>query len=440
MYRPRARFASSLVILAVVLGTVSLAFAKEGFGRFTKKATPLTRVTPPVVFLMGTRFDAKATSHDSSHDALAQRLRSQLESELISRDTRLTVDHERPEIVIDVDILQNDLGENWEDREMLQRYQAGTDEKGKAVYKTRTVNVKYKIVTYSFAASFKVLDVVRGGSLSADTIPHNFKGSFAEGEGAPETFTLEASAVNTVVDRIARRITPSREVINVLLPKGSLEDLGNLADAGQWSRYLEAMDTMQPFPVAIDESYRQYALGVANEAMGYAADTAEMTLKYLEQSSIYYDKAITANPAEKYFMKSYDSLFSEKTAPPPLDRVKQSIVNYRRILDFQNNYEAHLQAEAKSAEGAKEMAAQRDPQVMDNSAVIRMVQAGLERDIILKAISDSPKPAFDTTPQGLIQLAEAKVDKAIILRIQEVAKKSAGPKAATTSKKSGSVN
>lgn len=437
MSQPRARLASSLLFLAVVLSAVSPASAKEGFGRFTKKATPLTRVTPPAVFLMGNRFNIKSGAQDSGQNALAQRLRSQLESELISRDSRLTVDRERPEVVVEVDILQNDLGERWEDREVLQRYQAGTDEKGKAVYKTRTVTVKYKVLTYSFSASFKVLDATRGGSLAADTVPHNFKGSFAEGEGAPETFTLESSAVNVVVDRIARRITPSREVINVLLPKGSLENLVNLADAGQWSRYLEAMETMPAFPAVNDESYRQYALGVANEAMGYAADTAEMTLKYLEQASLYYNKAIGTNPAEKYFMKSYDSLFSEKTAPPPLDRVKESIVNYRRILDFRNNYEAHLQAQTQEAQGAKGAGGS---QAMDNGAVIRMVRAGLEKDIILKAISDSPKPVFDTTPQGLIELAEAKVDKAIILRIQEVVKKAGTPKAATTSKKSGSKN
>lgn len=443
MTRQSFRLAYFVLFLAVTLSAVSPAGAKEGFGRFTKKTTPLTRVTPPVVFLMGARFDVKATSTNPEHDALAQRIRSQLESELISRDSRLAVDREHPEVVIEFAILQNDLGEHWEDRLMLQSYQDGTNEKGKPIYRTREVNVKYKIVAYSFAASFKVLDAVRGGSLNADTISHKYQDSFAEGKGAPESFNLEGAAINTLVVGIARRITPSREVINVLLPKGSLEDLGNLADAGQWSRYLEALERMQPFATAVDESYRQYALGVAYEAMGYGADTAEMTLKYLEEASLYYGKAIAANPGEKYFIKSYDSLFSAKTAPPPLERVQGSIVSYRRFDDFQRNYDAQLKA--KSAEGSKDIGApgdsQIDPQRMDNAAVIRMVRAGLEKDIILKAISDAPKHSFDTSPQGLIQLAEAKVDKAIILRIQEVSnKKAASPKASSTSKKSGSAN
>lgn len=439
MPRQSVWFAPCVLVIAATLSAVSPAVAKEGFGRFTKKATPLNRVSPPVVFLMGNRFDVRVKSNNSAHDTLAQRIRSQLESELISRDSRLVVERDRPEVLIEVDILQNDLGEQWEDREMIQRYQAGEDEKGKPIYKSRVVNVKYKIVNYSFAAAFKVIDAVRSGSLHADTIPYNFKGSFAEGTGAPEGFNLESTAVTTLVDGIARRITPSREAMNVLLPKGSLEDLGNLADAGQWSRYLEALERMQPFATSADESYRQYALGVAYEAMGYEADEAAMTLKYLEQASLYYGKAIEANPGEKYFAKSYDSLFSSKTAPPPLERVQNAIVSYRRLKDFQDNYDAQLSA--KSAEGAKEIAASSDPQAMDNAAVIRMVRAGLERDIILKAINDASKRNFDTSPPGLIQLAEAKVDKAIILRIQEIAsKKAATPKASATPKKRSSGN
>lgn len=435
MPRQPACYVSSVLLLALTVSAVPPAVAKEGFGRLTKKATPLTRVNPPVVFLMGNRFAVQVKANDPAHDALAQRIRSQLESELISRDSRLAVDRDRPEVLIEVDVLQNDLGERWENREMTERYKAGEDEKGKAIYKTRLVNVKFKIVNYSFAAAFKVIDAVRGGSLHADTIPHTFKGSFAEGTGAPEGFNLESTAVNTLVEGLARRITPSREVLSVLLPKGSLEALGNLADAGQWSRYLEALEKMQSFATAADESYRQYALGVAYEAMGYAADEPAMTLRYLEQASVYYGQAIETNPGEKYFSKSYDSLFSDKTAPPPLERVQNAIVSYRRLEDFKNNYAAQL---SKSAEGAKDAAAS-DSQTMDNAAVIRMVRAGLEKDIILKAINDAPARKFDTSPQGLIQLAEAKVDKAIILHIQQVAsKKPAAPKA--PAKKPGSGN
>jgi hypothetical protein len=58
---------------------------------------------------------------------------------------------------------------------------------------------------------------------------------------------------------------------------------------------------------------------------------------------------------------------------------------------------------------------------MDNAAVIQMMKAGLETDVILNAIETAPQSEFDTSAQGLIQLAQANVDKKVIRRIQEVA-------------------
>ena len=75
---------------------------------------------------------------------------------------------------------------------------------------------------------------------------------------------------------------------------------------------------------------------------------------------------------------------------------------------------------------------------MDNEDVISMAQAGLEGDIILKAIDSASRHQFDVTPQGLIDLASAKVDKKIILRIQEVASgKKTAPAAAPKKKAAG---
>jgi len=401
----------------------------------TKKAVAVTRVSPPAVFLMRTKIQVKATSSKTNDSSLAQRLQSQLESELISRDSRLTAEPNRPETLIEVNILQNEAGEQWETREELQSRQTGKDSKGKPVYESYRVNVRYKVVTHSFSASYKVTDLVKKASLDADTSQIPFKKDFREGSGAPEVFSLEGSAINQVVETIARRITPSRETIHVLVPKGSLEELGNLAEAGQWNLYLENLEKRPPSPKPADDSYRQYALGTAYEALGYAADEPETTLKYLEQASTYYSKAIETNPGEKYFAQEYDSALGnffrgERKVPPPLQRVQSALVSYRRLKDFQDNYETLLAS--KAVEDAKSL----EPgggggggDAMDNDAVISMSQAGLEGDIILKAIDSAPRYQFDVSPRGLIELASAKVDKKIILRIQEIA---SGKKATPT--------
>jgi hypothetical protein len=423
----------ALAILLTLLGAMP-ALAREGFGMLTKKAASLTRVTPPAVFLMRPKIQVKVSSSRSDDSGPAQRLQSQLESELISRDSRLVSDPERPETLIEVTILQNDSNEKWEKRQELATRQVGKDSKGKPVFETYPVEVNYKIVTHDFGAAYKVKDLQKGGSLDADTVQSNFKDDFREGKNAPEIFTLESSAIGRVVDAIARRITPTRESIGVLLPKGSLGDLGNLAEAGQWNRYLEAVEKKPASAKPADESYRQYALGAAYEALGYAAEEPEVTLKYLEQASIYYGKALETNPGEKYFAQAYDSVWSGRNVPPPLDRVQTALVNYRRLKDFRDNYDSMVAA--KAAESSKSLDKPVVGQI-DNAAVIRMVKAGLEQAVILKAIDAAPSHGFDISPNGLIQLAEEKVDKRIILHIQEIAsdKKPAAAKPAALHKK-----
>ena len=432
---------STLLVVAALLGALP-AVAKEGFGMMTKKAAAVTRVSPPAVFLMRTKIQVKATSAKPADNGLAQRLQSQLESELISRDSRLTVEPNRPETLVEVNILQNEAGEQWETREVMKVRQTGKDSKGKPIFDTYKDNVRYKVVTHSFSASYKVTDLTKKASLDADSAQVSFKKDFEEGNGAPETFSLEGSAINQVVETIVRRITPTRETIHVLVPKGTLEDLGNLAEAGQWNLYLEALEKRTPSPKPADDSYRQYALGTAYEALGYAADEPATTLKYLEQASVYYGKAIETNPGEKFFSQEYESLLgnllkSDKKIPPPLQRVQSALVSYRRLKDFQDNYESLLASKgtenAKSLDAGGGGAAAAD--AMDNEDVISMAEAGLEGDIILKAIDSAPGHQFDVSPQGLIGLASAKVDKKIILRIQEVASGKKAPPTTTAKKK-----
>lgn len=433
----------AFLALATLVGALP-AEAKEGFGLMTKKAAAVTRVSPPAVFLMRTKIQVKAAGSNPKDNGVAERLQSQLESELISRDSRLTTEPSHPETLIEVTVLQNEANEKWENRREMATRQVGKDSKGKAIYESYEVTVQYKIVTHAFSVSFKVTDLVKRASLTADSVPFSFQGDFREGKGSPEIFMLEGSAINHVIESIARRITPSREVIHVLVPKGTLESLGNLAEAGQWNLYLEALEKRQQGANPTDESYRLYALGAAHEALGYGADEPEVTLKYLEQASIYYGKAIETNPEEKYFRQGYDSFLgnmmkSDRKIPPPLDRVQSAMVSYRRLKDFQDNYESLLAS--KAVEDAKSLEGGGGGEKMDNAAVINMSQAGLERDIILQAVESATQHQFDVSPKGLIALAEAKVDKKIILRIQEIAsgKKAAPVPPTPKSKKTGGV-
>jgi hypothetical protein len=425
-----------IIAALVAVSASATADAKEGFGMgLTKQTAALVRTSPPAVFLMGTKLRVDA-ANAGGHQALAERLKSQLESELLSRDDRLTLDPAFAETLVEVTVLHNEASERWESRKEQRSRKVGEDSKGKAIYKTEEVTVKYRIVTHSFGASFRVTDLTRNASLDADTIEIPFEGSFREGADAPEVFTLENQAIAQAVDAVARRITPTREQISVLLPKGSFKDLIRLAQAAEWNRYLEAVERTAESSKPRDEAFRQYALGTAYEALGYATDEPEVTLRYLEKADLHYDKAIELHPAEKFFSKSYDNRWTSKSAMAPLERVRSSLVNYRRLKDFQDNYETMVAASDPSAAGGKSLAGngggdrvageRMAGERMDNAAVIRMVRAGLGHDIILTAIDNAESPAFDVSPNGLIELSAAEVDEKVIRRIQELA---ARPKA-----------
>jgi hypothetical protein len=267
---------------------------------------------------------------------------------------------------------------------------------------------------------------MKGASLDADTVRYELRQDYREGSGAPEKFSLEGSGAESVVNKIVPRLTPTREKIGVLLPKGTLETYVPLGENGLWSKYLEALSGLSANPKPIEESYRQYALGTAYEALGYAADDPDTTLKYLEQAASCYNHAIEANPGEKFFSKPYESLFGGKTAAAPLDRAKQALGDYRRIKEFKESYEK-MQVAAKSAaiaEGAKALdrpAGAND--ALDNAAVIQMVQSGLPEDIIMTSINSSPRCNFDVSPKGLVELSQAKVSGSLIHRMQEMASK-----------------
>jgi hypothetical protein len=52
--------------------------------------------------------------------------------------------------------------------------------------------------------------------------------------------------------------------------------------------------------------------------MAYAAEDSKAAMKYLDQSSIYYGKAIDSNPAEKYFRE-------------PQTRIQTALAHYEKL-------------------------------------------------------------------------------------------------------------
>ncbi|HEV7486086.1 MAG TPA: hypothetical protein VGQ65_10415 [Thermoanaerobaculia bacterium] len=421
------RHCKALYVAVILLLASAPLYAGEGFGMM-KKSANLTRIHPPQVFIAGTRVSIKVTAASSQYGVAAQRLESQLESELLGKNQRLKLDAARPDATIDVKILQDQFGEKWEDRQMVQYVDRGRkDSKGKTVLDQEQITVRFKVVTYSFTAAFKVHDTQKDVSLAADSINWNYSKDFQDGNGSPDASSLESNAVAAAVANLTNRLAPTREIVGVLLPKGTFEAAAAYADAGLWSKYQEALEKVPPLKNPTDEGYRQYALGVAYEAQGYSADDNDTTLKYLEQASIHYNNAVDANPKEGYFTKPYSSvLFSSHNAEAPISRVSAALVQYQKLKEFSDS----LASKAITTRGSKgDLGAPADD-AMTNQAVVDMVRAGLAEDVILTAIDTAKNAGFDITPRGLIQLADGKVSKRIIQHMQATTGKTSNePKA-----------
>jgi hypothetical protein len=425
------------VMIFITIFAAAPVSAGEGFGMM-KKSANLTRIHPPQVFIAGTRVSTKVTAASSDYGVAAQRLQSQLESELLGKNPRLKVDVSRADASIDFKILRDDYSEKWENRQMVRYVDRGRkDSKGRKALDEEHVTVRFKVVSYAFNAAFKVHDMQKDVSLAADSFNWSYSKDFQEGNGSPDASSLESSAVQACVNDLTNRLAPTKEVVGVLLPRGSFEAAAAFADAGLWSKYQEALEKVQPLKNSADEAYRQYALGVAYEAQGYGADDHDTTLKYLEQASVHYNNAVDANPKEGYFTKPYQSvLFSSHNADAPIARVSAALVQYQKLKEFADT----LASKSGTAKGAKgDMGASASAvDAVTNQSVIDMVRAGLADDVILTSVDSTKNAAFDVSPRGLIQLADGKVPKRIIQHIQSAAAKPSGaaePKAKKSTSK-----
>lgn len=417
-----------LALCGIALFLAAPSFAGEGFGTFKKRMAALERITPPAVRIDGTKIAVKTKAQGGDKSGLADSLASLLESKILNADPRLSAAPNSPDTLIEVNIVDNQGSDKTENRTENQIVDNGKDAKGKRQYKTVQASVSYRVVKYHLGVAYKVQDARSHKSLYANTLSLNLGGEFREGTDAPEISALQGQGAETMAHDIAVRLTPSIEQVGVLLPRGSLDDIANLAEAKLWNKYLEALESMPAKAKGEDESYRQYAMGLAYEALGYSAEDPGTALKYLQQASIHYNSALEANPKEKYFSLPYDrtnfnlpflsggdKMMTKQTFAAPPERVRAALVKYQRTKELQAEQPTQI-----AANGSKSLAG---ADALDNAAVIDMVKADLGDDVILTALGSAERTSFDVSPHGLIELSQAKVSKKVIQRMQTLAAK-----------------
>jgi hypothetical protein len=317
---------------ALVLSSAPLHAQSFGLPLFKSKVV-LQRKLPALVQLPGTTVDIVVTGHAGTTELVSD-FKSMLTSELLKEDPRLSVVDRASDSTITCQILD------------FQHPPATNGSRpGISNGKTEAKPITYTRVTGDLRVSFLARgkanrtigsdnviakydeefdangNAASGGLLGGmkNGMKRITGGAKAEDMNAPTDAELRTKLMTSAVRQIVVQLVNTRETVEVLLARGKGMEPGvKDAEAGLWSRALEAWETLPPLPRPVDDAYRLYDVGVAYEAMAYAATDIPSATKFLDQASINYGKAVDSNPGEKYFLE-------------PQKRIETALSHYEKL-------------------------------------------------------------------------------------------------------------
>jgi hypothetical protein len=455
----------------LALGLPSPAVA-QGFGSSKKKIT-LHRKLPPRAHLNGDAIQVTVTGRGIQAD-VATELRNMLEAELLKDDHRLRAEDKHPDSIISCTITEyvpamgktttrNTLpvGSKKQSTETVTRYSGllklayvAKDAHSGRTLDSDNIVAKYDDEWNQYGSTNKsITDNIAGqwnklkhGKLTADK--------------PPTDTDVRNMLLDDAVSQIASRLVNTDETVEVLLARGKLDDPNKLADSGLWTRNLEALETMTPFPSKEDDAYRLYNIGVSYEAMAYSSEDPKAAQKYLQEAAINYGKAIDDKPGERYFMQ-------------PQNRIDTAIAHYKTLRDQPKTVAAADSDTSKSAgpagntntpavsdtaathsparpvrttgansagtataanggppAGAKTLTSTpRKPSgpPLTNDQIVQMVKAGVDEDNVIETIRSAATVKFDLSVDGQVKLAQAGVKGKVLTAMKNKARTSSVP-------------
>jgi len=423
------------ILVVLILGTATspgvTARAQNFGGAFHPRKIVLERKLPPVGHIDGSTFTVNVTGPGIPAD-VAMTLKSTIESIIVSNDTRLRTvgPTEHPDAIINCQITS-----------YTQPPPKVTTQQGFSFGKKPAPNQQMSQVTGMMAANFNAQDVRGSRSIAANTVTAKYDQEFmvqppANPNAKPSLTSILTSRIPTMPQtsqttgtnpggkpsdqpdqpptpvelknwliqstamEVASLLVNTSEQVTVNLAVGpGLDDANRLMDQKLWTRALEQLESMTPFPQPDADAYRIYELGVVNEALGYKAEDFTSARKYLQEASIDYGKAIDAKPSEKYFLA-------------PQNRIDTALAHYKTLGDRM----------AATQQKAAAVPAGPPPDALSNADVIAMVGAKLDMANILDTIKTAPAVNFDLSAKGQIDLAKGSVNGQIIAAMKAKAR------------------
>src|SRR5579885_656551 len=175
-----------------------------------------------------------------------------------------------------------------------------------------------------------------------------------------------------------------------------------------WSRGLDELEKTPAFPKPEEESYRQYDLGLAYEAISYNSSNANDQRENIFKAAEYYDKALELNPKEKYFVatvaRTRDALarYKELEQMAREDK-KQKAATSPKAVAVENT------STQTSGSSAKTSTPQNATKALSVDDVIEMYNSKVSEDQITGVIQSSSVEFKPYDKDTVIKIAKAKL-------------------------------
>jgi tetratricopeptide (TPR) repeat protein len=412
------QFMRLIAIAAVAMSLVSSGMGLPGLPEGPGFGTPKTKVylqrkLPALVRLNGGTFRVKVSGREN-HVDLSRDLGAQLETELMKDDFHFRADEMNPSIVISCQITDYSHPQPT----VTQRPNLAAGKNGSktlpylrvtgslsVAFQARTGNqtLASNNITAKYDEEFDSAgnDASHGVLGTMSSAWHRMTGGASSEDLNPPTEPeLRSKLLTEAVHQIAQHLVNTNETVEVYLAKGkkALDEGDKQAEAGLWQRALETYETAPPMPKPVEDAYRLYDIGVAYEALAYAAEDEKSAMRFLDEAAINYGKAIDAKPAEKYFLE-------------PQKRIETAIAHYKELEE-----QRHPKVVVESAPATKVDASSKatTAKALTNAQVIAMVKSGMEDDTVAQAIRVAKTSNFDLTAGGQQQLTSSGVSTRVV--------------------------
>ncbi len=397
----RAGLRLRLGVSVVVASLVAADAAAQGWGVRRLDVT-LTRKLPSTITFSGNtvRVRLNTTSQGRVPRQIVDIFRSRLTAEVF-KDARIVEEQNTPDAIIDATINEFSSTTTTTQRSTLD------------LRTRRNIPTRNRVVQGQVTVSYRTLDGRTKKGLDSGNLHFEVQQEFTPtGEPYRELFQkknepfqhlprndeLNQYLVDGIVMEVTKRLVTVDEGIAVPLPRGKLEAASKLGAASRWGAMLEAVERMAEFPKPADEAFRQYAIGIANEALAYQETDRGRSQDLLAKAALAYKKAIQASPDENVFQTAQN-----------------------RMANYVGPTSAVPTAgeEPRAASRGVSPNAPADAGGMTNEDVIKFAREKFSEEFLLETINGAASVDFDLSTDSLVELKRSGVSERVIRGMRE---------------------